>query len=373
MSLFNIKPELHKNGFACVLLPDSVEVPSSGNGSSKVHENDSVSIYQTKYWSIKQDYEIEGGVVLFRGSPWPYNNNITKDDITSFEKMHGDKKGLRDRSSVEMRGFYSYTGPRSTYMSTKTIRECDTSKHDRYQKTNNPFHYLKGIKLAEMLCEQSDSVIKNSGNIMMDLAMLHADEVLKRNNKKSKDAKNSLSYADICMNRIVTKWFSASLHIDKNDTVSSEFDEVINAGMLKLDENIRDFKSRKKIHEYKNKRFGQVDDYLLRYKNYKENNTCKWTQCCWTHVDISGKACESAKKKLYHYFAIETLGVCLDIGPDNMKVAYGASFHSNSLLHGTSIPVVVDDDDDNVIVDLKQLTDMKIPFAWGRSGSVGRA
>ena len=56
-----------------------------------------------------------------------------------------------------------------------------------------------------------------------------------------------------------------------------------------------------------------------------------------------------------------------------MKAAYGASFHSNSLLHGTSIPVVVIDDNDHVIVDLKQLTDMKIPFAWGRSGRVGRA
>jgi hypothetical protein len=167
-SMLEIDPSKHQRGFIFSMLQKG----TSCRGR-KIFSNHSLSIYHEKKENVLFDCDIDGAV-MFRGFPWCYDNSRMKEEhLTCLEEMHGSLSGMiKSRKSVDMTGFFSYTGPRATSQSSCSPNEPVSKGHDLYTKKNCPLTYPLGVRLARMLCMQSDNVISMSGNVMMKAAMI---------------------------------------------------------------------------------------------------------------------------------------------------------------------------------------------------------
>jgi hypothetical protein len=219
-SLLLIDPSKHLRGFLFSILLE--DYSCSG---AVIFRNEKLVIYHEKRQNVPLDSDIEG-VVMFRGFPWYYDNSGLKEEhLKCLPFMHGCSSGmLQSRKSVDMVGYFSYTGPRASCQSSCSPNEPETKGHDLYTKKNCPLTYPLGVRLARMLCRQSDSILTMSGNVMIKAAIL-ANHYLKHMkgdeeeeedccDRKSEASKkiSHMSYEDICHNRIVTKWFGSVSH-----------------------------------------------------------------------------------------------------------------------------------------------------------------
>lgn len=396
MSLYLIDPSKHLRGFLFSMLLEGTLC-----SGEVVFRNKKIVIYHEKKQNVPLDSDVEG-VVMFRGFPWYYDNSgIKEEHLKCLPFMHGCSSGmLQSRKSVDMVGYFSYTGPRATSQSTCSPNEPMTKGHDLYTKKNCPLTYPLGVRLARMLCRQSDSILTMSGNILMKSAVL-ANHHLK-NGKDDEDEEewedccdhqnddatrvvSHLSYEDICHNRIITKWFGSvsadivfcllhvfilvislffqTLHRDNNDTVINDIYEV-------MKQSCENNNVKKDCSSDERK----ICNYVQRVQEMCGKKISMATICCWKALEREKKM-DSKNGQYIHFFCCESLGFALDISSlclnkDGLDGSYGGSFSSSIVEHGTSVPLSMcnsNNGDIRVSVSPQQSCPY-IPFAWGRTG-----
>jgi hypothetical protein len=196
--LFVVDPREHPQGFVFSIVQDGEDLSRLGK---IVFDNDEARIYKEERHGAFFDSSVKKGCVAFRGLPWLYETPLTKDELTCLETMHGSRDGcLRSRKSVDMDGFFSYTGPRSSGQASSTPIETSSHGHDLWNMKNSLPSFMTGTLLGRILCVQSDRMLELSGNVIMKAAMIF---------ENTEDDREVGGYENICFHKIITMWFSS--------------------------------------------------------------------------------------------------------------------------------------------------------------------
>lgn len=198
VELFVVDPREHPQGFVFSIVQDCKDPLRLGK---IVFDNDQATIYKEERRGAFFDSSVKKGCVAFRGLPWLYESNINKKELKCLELMHGNRDGcLRSRKSVDMDGFFSYTGPRSSGQASSTPIETSSHGHDLWNMRNSLPAFMTGTLLGRILCTQSDRMLELSGNVVMNAAMML---------ENAEDGRKMGGYENICFHKIVTIWFSS--------------------------------------------------------------------------------------------------------------------------------------------------------------------
>jgi len=117
----------------------------------------------------------------------------------------------------------------------------------------------------------------------------------------------------------------------------------------------------------------KIFDYFQRARTLFNDKISMTTVCCWKALMTSPSSCPETSSNYIHFFCCESLGFALDISSacllnKDLSGAYGGSFSSRIINHGTSIPLSTNMSNDDVQISLKPQSNCYIPFAWGRTG-----
>jgi len=121
-----------------------------------------------------------------------------------------------------------------------------------------------------------------------------------------------------------------------------------------------------------------VLEYFQRARVLYDDEVSMSTICCWKALETSSSTIKEKPCCNYiHFFCCESLGFALDISSacllnKDLSGAYGGSFSSRIINHGTSIPLSTTTTNDGVRISMKPQSDCYIPFAWGRTGGPGQ-
>lgn len=208
IDLYCINPSDHPNGFAIALLSKDEMPPKS---SSEIFSNTFSQLFMEKRDGVFLDSDLEVGTVVYRGLPWMFEVPLCAKDFEFIEHMHGNEQhGMPSvRNSVNNFGFFSYTGPRASSQSSSSPLERKSVGHDLYTKQYRNMPYTTGLRIGNILCSQSDKMMRASGNVMMTMAAHHK-------NQTGAQASGEPSYSAICYNRIITKWFASVCYTQTN-------------------------------------------------------------------------------------------------------------------------------------------------------------
>jgi len=211
--LFVVDPREHPRGFVFSIVQDCEDSLCLGK---IVFDNDEVRIYKEERHGPFFDTSVKKGCVAFRGLPWLYETTLSKDELMCLEMMHGSRDGcLGSRKSVDMDGFFSYAGPRSSGQASSTPIETSSHGHDLWNMKNSLPSFMTGTLLGRILCAQSDRMLELSGNVIMKAAMIF---------ENAEDDREVGGYENICFHKIITMWFSSVSNFSMGQASKSAVD-----------------------------------------------------------------------------------------------------------------------------------------------------
>ena len=192
-TLFTIDPSNNMNGFVIVQLNTKDSYPVT---AIPCFSNEDVEIRYEISEQNKPDYICKAGVVVYRGLPWFYKNNIHDDTMNPIYNMHSSTTlGSGDRSGISNYGFFSFSGSRITSMASTPTFQNTSRGHDLHTQQDNICAKIKALSLIKCLCKQSEEILSRSGTTISDIILYNCYE------------KNK--YHVMCKNRIVAKYFGS--------------------------------------------------------------------------------------------------------------------------------------------------------------------